>query len=52
MLSERKKTYAEYRQAKQEMKEYQTARYNIEQFLKKEEQDRQAEKQKIEEKTI
>ncbi|NLT47081.1 MAG: relaxase/mobilization nuclease domain-containing protein [Clostridiales bacterium] len=52
VLSEKKKTYAEYRQAKQEMKEYQTARYNIEQFLKKEEQDRQAEKQKTEEKAI
>ncbi len=42
----------DYRQAKQEMKEYQTAKYNIEQFLKKEEQDRQAEKQKTEEKAI
>ena len=52
ILSEKKKTYAEYRQAKQEMKEYQTAKYNIEQFLKKEEQERQAEKQKTEEKTI
>lgn len=52
VMSEKKKTYAEYRQAKQEMKEYQTAKYNIEQFLKKEEQDRQAEKQKTEEKAI
>lgn len=52
VLAEKKKTYAEYRQAKQEMKEYQTAKYNIEQFLNKEEQDRQAEKQKTEEKTI
>ena len=52
VLSEKKKTYAEYRQAKQEMKKYQTARYNIGQFLKKEEQDRQAEKQKTEEKAI
>ena len=52
VLAEKKKTYVEYRQAKQEMKEYQTAKYNIEQFLNKEEQDRQAEKQKTEEKTI
>ena len=52
VLSEKKKTYAEYRQAKQEMQEYQTAKYNIEQFLKKDEQERQAEKQKIKEKTI
>ena len=41
-----------YRRAKQDMKELQTAKYNIEQFYKKEEQDRQAEKQKTEEKTI
>lgn len=52
VLAEKKKTYAEYRQAKQEMKEYQTAKYNIEQFLNKEEQERQAEKQKTEEKDI
>ena len=52
VLADKKKTYAEYRQAKQEMKEYQTAKYNIEQFLKKEEQDHQAEKQKTEEKAI
>lgn len=52
VLADKKKTYAEYRQAKQEMKEYQTAKYNIEQFLKKEEQERQAEKQKTEEKAI
>ncbi len=52
VLADKKKTYAEYRQAKQEMKEYQTAKYNVEQFLKKEEQERQAEKQKTEEKAI
>ncbi len=52
VLSEKKKTYADYRRAKQDMKELQTAKYNIEQFYKKEEQDRQAEKQKTEEKTI
>ncbi len=52
VLAEKKKTYAEYRLAKQEMKEYQTAKYNIEQFLNKEEQERQAEKQKTEEKAI
>ena len=37
ILSEKKKSYAEYRRAKEEMKKYQTAKYNIEQFLKKEE---------------
>ena len=36
------------RKAKEEMKKYQTAKYNIEQFLKKEEQ----EKQKTEEQSI
>jgi hypothetical protein len=34
------------------MKDYQTAKHNIEQFLKKEEQERQVEKQKTEEKII
>ena len=52
VLSEKKKTYTDYRRAKQDMKELQTAKYNIEQFYKKEEQERQAEKQKTEEKTI
>lgn len=52
VLTEKEKTYAEYRQAKQDMKELQTAKYNIDQFYKREEQDRQAEKQKTEEKTI
>lgn len=52
VLSEKKKSYAEYRKAKEEMKKYQTARYNIEQFLKKEEQEKQKEKQKTEEQSI
>ncbi len=34
------------------MKKYQTAKYNIEQFLKKEEQEKQKEKQKTEEQII
>ncbi len=45
-LQEKKKTYAEYRKARQEMKDYQTAKYNVDQFLKKEEQEKQSEKQK------
>ena len=46
VLQEKKKTYAEYRQAKQDMKDYQTAKYNIDLFLKFEEQKQQDEKQK------
>lgn len=51
-LSEKKKTYAEYRKARQEMKDYQTAKYNVDQFLKKEEQEKQAENQKKKDKTL
>ena len=32
VLREKKQTYAEYRQARQEMKDYQTAKYNVDQF--------------------
>ena len=46
VLSEKKKTYAEYRQARQDMKDYQTAKYNIDRFLQTAEQEKQAEKQK------
>ncbi len=46
VLREKKQTYAEYRQARQEMKDYQTAKYNVDQFLRKEEEERQAEKNK------
>lgn len=46
VLTEKKKTYSEYRQARQEMKDYQTAKYNIDRFLQAEEQEKQAEKQK------
>ena len=51
-LQEKKKTYAEYRKARQEMKDYQTAKYNVDQFLKKEEQEKQAERQKKKEETL
>ena len=49
VLKEKKKTYAEYRQARQDMKDIQTAKYNVDQFLKKEEQEKQ---QKNKEKTM
>lgn len=52
VLTEKKKTYAEYRQAKQDMKELQTAKYNIDRFYQNEEQVKETEKQKMEEKTI
>ena len=52
ILQEKKKTYAEYRKARQEMKDYQTAKYNVDQFLKKEEQEKQAEKQKKKEEIL
>ncbi len=46
VLAEKKKTYSEYRKARQEMKDYQTVKYNIDRFLQTEEQEKQAEKQK------
>ena len=46
VLREKKQTYAEYRKARQDMKDYQTAKYNVEQFLRKEEDERQAETRK------
>lgn len=52
VLQEKKKTYAEYRRAREELKDYQTAKYNVDQFLQKEEQEKQAEKQKTKEETL
>lgn len=52
VLAEKKKTYAEYRQARQEMKDYQTAKYNIDRFLQTEDQEKKAENQKATEKSI
>ncbi len=52
VLQEKKKTYAEYRQARQEMKDIQTAKYNVDQFLKSEEQNQKAEKRKTTEQTL
>lgn len=51
VLQEKKKTYAEYRQAKQDMKDIQMAKYNVDLFLKFEEQKDQDEKQKTTEQT-
>ena len=52
VLKEKKKTYAEYRQAKQDMKDYQTAKYNVDQFLKREEEAQRERKKKKEERTL
>lgn len=50
-LSEKKATYAEYRQAQKEMKEMQTAKYNVDQFLRADEHERK-EKQKKRERSL
>ena len=39
LLKEKKQTYAEYKQARQDLKDYQTAKYNVDQFLKKDQMD-------------
>ena len=52
VLREKKKTYAEYRQTQQEMKEYQTAKYNVEQFLKSEEHEREQQQKKKKEQSL
>lgn len=46
VLKKKKLAYAEYRQAKEEMKEYQTAKYNVDQFLRNEEEQRDQERKK------
>lgn len=51
ILSEKKATYAEYRQAQKEMKEMQTAKYNVDQFLRADEHERN-EKQKKRERSL
>ena len=51
VLAEKKKTYAEYRKLRQEMKDYQTAKYNVDQFIKKEEAEK-AEHQKKKENNV
>ena len=52
VLREKKKTYAEYRQAQQEMKEYQTAKYNVEQFLKSEGHEKEQQQKKKNEQSL
>lgn len=40
ILKQKKLTYAEYKQAQKEMKDFQTAKYNIDQFMRKQMQER------------
>ncbi len=51
-LAEKKQTYAEYRKLRQEMKDYQTAKYNVDQFLKREEAEREEQQKKKENKVL
>ena len=44
ILREKKKTYAEYRQARQDMKDIQTAKYNIDHFLRQTEEEQREQK--------
>ena len=46
LIKEKKKTYAEYKQARQDLKDYQTAKYNVDQFLKQEQTDLGEQKKK------
>ena len=48
VLSQKKATYAEYRQAQKEMKELQTAKYNVDQFLRADEHERKENQKKRE----
>ena len=52
VLQEKKNTYVEYRQAKQEMKDLQMAKYNVDLFLKNEEQRAPEERHKKTEKIL
>ena len=52
VLREKKMTYAEYREAQREMKEWQTAKYNIDQFLKTEEMEHQENQKKKDETSL
>jgi len=52
VLSEKKQTYTEYRKLRQEMKDYQTAKYNVDQFLKREEAEREEQQKKKENKVL
>ena len=51
LSKEKNQTYAEYKQAREEMKQLQVAKYNVDRFLRKERAERPLEKQKQNEQT-
>ncbi|MBO4213572.1 MAG: relaxase/mobilization nuclease domain-containing protein [Lachnospiraceae bacterium] len=52
VLQTKKDTYSEYKAARKEMKDYQTAKYNIDQFLKEEREERIKEQEKENDKSL
>ena len=46
VLSAKKKAYSEYREAKEEMKKYTTAKHNVDEFLRKSEQEEKEQKKR------
>ena len=52
LSKEKKALYAEYKQAKQDMKDYQTAKYNVDQFLKREQEGREEQQRHTKEKNL
>lgn len=52
LFTEKRETYSEYRKAKQEMKDLQNAKYNLDRFMENSENPKTAEKQKTEEQTL
>jgi hypothetical protein len=52
VLQAKKDTYSEYKVARKEMKDYQTVKYNIDQFLKEEREERIKEQEKQNDKSL
>ena len=52
VLQKKKENYSEYRKARQEMKEYQTAKYNVDRFLEKEEPSKATNQKKTKEESL
>jgi hypothetical protein len=48
VLDKKKKAYSEYREAREEMKKYTMAKHNIDEFMRKSEQEERAEKKRKE----
>ena len=52
VLQMKKENYSEYRNVRQEMKEYQTAKYNVDRFLEKEESSKTTNRKKTKEESL